>query len=88
MFGCLPLSQLAFGMCLVVSCSGEIGRMAEAFLLGFLATQCWLRTSFNPGRKNSKECNGKQDHLKNPNLPKSEASCSSHSREETRRSLD
>lgn len=36
------------GMCPTVSCSGETGRMAEAFLLHSLGTQCWLHTSFNP----------------------------------------
>lgn len=39
----------------IVSCSGETGRMAEAFPLHSLGTQCWLHTSFNPGRKNSKK---------------------------------
>lgn len=57
----------------IVSCSGGTGGMAEAFLLHSLGTQCWLHTSFNPGRKNSKKFKrkNKKDYFKNPNLPKS-----------------
>lgn len=64
--------------CPTVSCSGETGRMAEAFLLHSLGTQCWLHTSFNPGRKNSKKCNGKKKIISktqiSPNLV-GDASC-------------